>query len=135
VPLPGHKIDTPKRLYQSEAILNMFEEKGAVIIGGDFNLLPHTQSVQTFVEQGYRNLITEFDIKTTRNQITYERHPDNIQYYADYAFVSPAIEVIDFIVPTDIVSDHQPLELTFNCLAPVPSPQATPRPQFALTLE
>lgn len=118
VPRPGYKLDTPDRLYQSKKLLDTFKDNEAVIIGGDFNLLPHTQSVQTFVQHGYQNLVTDFEIKTTRNRISYEKYPDAIQYYADYAFVSPAIKVIDFVVPSDLVSDHQPLELTFDCLVP-----------------
>lgn len=111
-PQPGHKLDTDERLHQSQKILETFSHKGAVIIGGDFNLLPHTQSVGVFSNYGFKNLIEEYDIKTTRNKITFERFPQNIQYYADYAFTSPTIKVKDFVVPEEIVSDHQPLELT-----------------------
>jgi len=128
---PGHKIDTPARLYQSKTIINAFKDKEAVIIGGDFNLLPQAESIQTFAKRGYRNLISEFNIKTTRNRITYELFPDNIQYHADYAFVSPAIQVTDFTVPTEIVSDHQPLELTFDCVASQQLLQPTLQSQFA----
>lgn len=113
IPIPGHKLDTPARLLQSQAILDAISGD-AIIIGGDFNLLPETESVQVFAEHGYRNLIADFDIKTTRNRLTFERFPDNIQLYADYAFTSPAIKVTDFVVPGDVVSDHQPLELTFE---------------------
>jgi len=109
---PGHKLDTPERLYQSHEIIETLKGHEAVIVGGDFNLLPETQSVQTFTEHGYRSLITDYDIKSTRNRITYERYPNSIQYFADYAFVSPRVKVVDFVVPTDVVSDHQPLELT-----------------------
>ena len=112
VPQPGHKLDNPARLYQSETILSTLAHHEAAIIGGDFNLLPETKSVRTFVEHGYRNLITDYAIPTTRNRLTFERFPDNIQLFADYAFVSPEIEVRSFVVPDDIVSDHQPLELT-----------------------
>jgi len=130
-PLPGHKLDTSARLYQSKTIIDTFKDHNAVIIGGDFNLLPQTQSVQTFAEHGYRNLIADYGIKSTRNHITYERYPDNIQYHADYTFVSPAIKVVDFTVPTEIVSDHQPLELTYQ-LQPVALLQPAAHDQFAL---
>ena len=129
---PGHKLDTPARLYQSKEIIEAFKDKEAVIIGGDFNLLPQAQSIQTFTQHGYRNLISEFDIKTTRNHITYDLYPDNIQYYADYAFVSPAVQVANFTIPSDVVSDHQPLELRFDCVAlPLLQP-ASPQSEFAL---
>lgn len=114
IPVPGHKLDTPARLYQSETILNTFKSSDAVVIGGDFNLLPEAKSIAMFEEYGYRNLISDYEIATTRNRITFEKYPDNIQYYADYAFTSPRVNVVDFVVPDDVVSDHQPLELTIT---------------------
>ncbi len=114
IPYPGDKLDNAARLYQSQTIIDTFAGQQSVVIGGDFNLLPHTKSIQTFSENGYQDLIADFDIKTTRNRITFDHYPDNIQYFADFAFVSPNIEVVDFAVPSGIVSDHQPLELQVN---------------------
>lgn len=111
VPFPGDKLDTAYRLDQSKHLIDTFAGKSSVIIGGDFNLMPETESVQMFRRNGYQNLITDYEITTTRNQITYDRHPDNIQYFADYAFVSNGVTVESFVVPADVVSDHQPLEL------------------------
>lgn len=110
-PHPGDKLDSTERLVQSQTIIDTFAGKESVIIGGDFNLLPDTRSVQIFNENGYQDLIADFDIPTTRNRLSHERYPNNIQHYADYAFVSSDIKVVDFVVPTEIVSDHQPLEL------------------------
>lgn len=112
IPLPGHKLDSPARLHQSQALLKAFAEKENTVIIGDFNLLPESESVQLFTCHGYMDLIAQYGIESTRNHITYERFPDNIQYYADYAFVSPTLTVMNFTVPDQIVSDHQPLELT-----------------------
>lgn len=111
---PGDKLDSPARLYQTDALIKAFEINNAVVIGGDFNLLPESKSVQDFAEHGYRNLIVDYDVKTTRNEYAFERYPNNIQYYADYAFVSPAVTVKEFIIPEEIASDHQPLELTIS---------------------
>lgn len=111
VPYPGDKLDSDVRIYQSEKLIETFANHKNVIIAGDFNLLPETKSIQLFSEYGYQDLIREYAIKTTRNHYTFDRYPDNIQYYADFAFVSPALNVQSFIVPADIVSDHQPLEL------------------------
>lgn len=113
IPLPGHKLDTPARLYQSQTLIDTFAGK-RVVIGGDFNLLPEAQSVKTFAEHGYQDLISDFAIQSTRNHHAFERYPDNPQYYADYTFVSPDIKVTDFVVPEEIVSDHQPLEVTIQ---------------------
>ena len=114
VSTPGDKLDNPDRLRQSNAIIKHAKQFKNVIIGGDFNLLPETTSVQLFTQNNYQNLITDFKIKTTRNQITFDRYPDNIQYYADYIFISPDIKIKSFTVPTEIVSDHQPLELEIS---------------------
>jgi endonuclease/exonuclease/phosphatase family metal-dependent hydrolase len=110
-PYPGDKLDSHARLYQSQVLLETFNGKESVIIGGDFNLLPQTDSIRVFSKSGYRDLIEEYAIKTTRNHITFEQYPDDIQYYADYIFVTPDLTVTGFVVPTEIVSDHQPLEL------------------------
>jgi len=116
-PYPGHKLDCAARLYQSEKILEKFTDDDRVIIGGDFNLLPDTKSVQMFNEHGYQDLIADFDVTTTRNRITFERFPNDIQYHADYVFVSPGLQVNSFVVPSEIVSDHQPLELSVSISA------------------
>lgn len=111
VPRPGHKLDTPERLEQSRELVKFFKFKENVIIGGDFNLLPETDSVTILEKAGFRNLIKEYDIKTTRNEISYGMYPDNIQYYADYTFISPDVRLKNFTVPDIVVSDHQPLEI------------------------
>lgn len=116
IPLPGHKLDTDDRIYQSNKIIETFAGETDVIIGGDFNLMPDTESVKLFERAGYQNLINEYEIPSTRNYITYEKYPDSIQYFADYAFVSGSIAVSNFVVPTEVVSDHQPLELEVDLL-------------------
>ena len=116
---PGEKTDTSARIEQSEKIINYFNyKKGPKIIGGDFNLLPETKSVKMFEKAGYRNLIKEFDIKSTRNKVGWEQFKNDPgfvkQYFADYVFVSPEVKVKNFEVPDIEVSDHLPLILDFD---------------------
>lgn len=113
---PGHKLDVPPRLKQSEEIIDFLKGKsGAKIIGGDFNLLPQTKSVKMFEESGYRDLIKDYKIKTTRNRLAWEQFPDKTkQYFADYLFVSSKVKVKKFEVPAIEVSDHLPLILDFE---------------------
>lgn len=112
---PGHKLDTPERLKLSESIVQTAQScQGPVIIGGDFNLLLDTQSVQMFADAGFRHLIKEFEIKTTRNRLAWEKWPDSPQYHADYIFTSPDIQITDFQVPNIEVSDHLPMILNFE---------------------
>jgi hypothetical protein len=116
---PGTKMDTSVRIKQSEKIINFFNnKKGPKIIGGDFNLNPDTKSVALFEETGYRNLIKDFKIKSTRNNISWENFKDVPgfvkQYFADYVFVSPDVKVKNFEVPYIEVSDHLPQILDFE---------------------
>lgn len=111
---PGEKLDTLARLDQSRKILDVFKNiSGPKVIGGDFNLLPETESVAVFEKAGYTNLIKKFSIKNTRNRLSWERF-ENIQYYADYCFASKDIKVEGFEVPNLEVSDHQPLILKID---------------------
>lgn len=113
---PGHKLDTPVRIRQSRLIIDKFMKKdNPKIIGGDFNLLPETKSILMFEKAGYRNLIKEFGIKDTRGKLNHERFArHDIQYFADYVFVSGGLKVISFKVPGVKVSDHLPLILEFE---------------------
>ena len=113
---PGHKLDTPIRIKQSEKIIKFFDSSTApVIIGGDFNLFNKTKSIALFELNGYRDLIKEFKIKDTRGKINKKIYQSsNIQYYADYCFVSRDVKVKTFTVPDPEVSDHLPLILEFE---------------------
>lgn len=112
--LPGDKLDTPIRLRQSEKIINFFADKnGPKIVGGDFNLDLSTKSVLMFEEVGYRNLIKDFNIKNTRNKLSWKQF-NNIQHFADFCFVSPEVKVKNFEVPQLEISDHLPLILDFD---------------------
>ena len=88
------------------------------MVGGDFNLMPDTKSINLFENSGYRNLIKEFDIKETRNRFawdTFKNDPDYVQqHFADYCFVSKDINVKSFEVPDIEVSDYLPLVLEFE---------------------
>jgi len=103
---PGQgKNDSADRLEQSARIL-AFTEKlpNPFVLCGDFNLLPETESLQMFERAGLRNLIKESGVTSTRTRF-YEKPAK----FADYAFVSPGIELNKFSVLPDEVSDHAPL--------------------------
>jgi len=113
---PAHKLDIPERIAQSQRIINFFSDKrGPKIIGGDFNLMPQTRSVTMFKEAGYRNLISEFEIKDTRGKLNHRQFKKNdLQMFADYVFVTPDVKVKNFQVPDVEISDHLPLILDFE---------------------
>ena len=111
---PGDKLDTPERLEQSKRIVDFLsKETGEKILGGDFNLLPSTESIGMIERMGMKELVREYKIETTRSELNYKRYPNNIQYFSDYVFVSSDIKVTSFEVPQLNISDHLPLVLEF----------------------
>lgn len=107
---PVNKLDDDTRLQASREIIRfMSKMPGPKIIGGDFNLLPETHSIQMFEEFGYHNLIRLHNISTTRNRLAW-RYAIK-QDYADYVFTSGDVGVKNFSVPKNEVSDHLPLIL------------------------
>jgi endonuclease/exonuclease/phosphatase family metal-dependent hydrolase len=108
---PGNKLDDAGRLKQSQSIIDFFKDKyDSIIIGGDFNVSPKTQSIEMFKQHGYRDLIKEFAIDTTRNHLAWDRHPTKM-YYSDYVFLSGVVTLKRFTVTKNEVSDHLPMLL------------------------
>ena len=111
---PAPKTDTPERLKQSEMIISFVKKYNLpVVIAGDFNLAMNTKSVGLFTEKGFRNLVKESGVKTTRSSL-YTIKWRYTDPFADYIFVSDDIKLIDFKVLPDEVSDHIPLYLEFE---------------------
>lgn len=117
MPYPGDKLDSEGRLRQTRQLLEWLGDQPIpAIVCGDFNLDPATKSVQKFAAAGYRDLVKEHQIATTRNRLAWEKWPNNMQLYADYTFVSPGVTVTDFRVPAMEVSDHLPMIIDVNLL-------------------
>lgn len=101
------KGDSEDRLNQSKKIKEFIEDqKGGVIMCGDFNLLPNTQSIKILEDISLKNLIKEKGITSTRTS-----YYTKSEKFADYTFVSKDIEVKDFKILPDEVSDHSPMML------------------------
>ncbi len=114
-PRPGAKLDTEKRIEQTTQLIASAEPTIPHIVLGDFNLLPGTQSIELFKENGFQDLLDEFHIPTTRNEVIWKRFPENKQLFADYVFVKNG-EHASWHLATepDIISDHLPLVLNFD---------------------
>lgn len=111
---PGDKLDNPERIEQSEKLVEFIAHQGgAKILCGDFNLMPNTQSV-AILEGEFRNLIKEFNVRTTRSNLNPYRNTPFEQAFADYVFVSKDLKVNNLIVPDIEVSDHLPMILEFE---------------------
>jgi len=107
-----NKLDNPARLEQSRVLIDFFGPlSGQKIIGGDFNILPDTDSIRAFATGGYVDLIKQFNIQATRNRFSWDLHPGSKQYYSDYVFISPDVKVQNFVVPQNEISDHLPIIL------------------------
>ncbi len=107
--IPNSKEDTPERLEQSDKIIKFLNSyKHRKILCGDFNLNPNTKSMFK-LEEGMINLIKKHNVKSTRSNLHTRKDK-----YADYILVSKDVEVKDFKVLTNEVSDHLPLFLEFS---------------------
>ena len=101
------KIDTEKRIEQSERVKNIFDKsKGAKILCTDLNVTPDTKSLSVLTE-GNRDLIKEYKINSTRSLS--KNRPEVV----DYVIVSPEVNVDNFSELQEEVSDHLPLLLEF----------------------
>lgn len=114
VALPGDKQDTPQRISHMKKLRLIWDSLAgsAKILCGDFNLYPETESIR-ILETASRNLIKEFNITNTRNEITWEKY-HNRQTFADFTFVSENVKVKSFEVPYTLASDHLPMVLDFR---------------------
>lgn len=80
---------------------------GPVIITGDFNLQPDSESI-SIITNHFRDLSTEFGLETTRNELTQKVE------VCDYIFVNDLVDVKDFYASDIVASDHQGLVLEFE---------------------
>lgn len=103
------KTDSAERIKQSERIQQFVTSLNTpVVICGDFNLRPDTESIK-ILEQGMNNLIKAHTIQSTRTPL-YNKE----EKFADYVFTSPDINVHQFTVLADVVSDHTPILVEFT---------------------
>ncbi len=104
----GPKRDNEHTIAQSEKILMFLETlKKPVVLCGDFNLALDTKSI-SMIESSMHNLIREYNIKSVRP--AFFEWPEK---HADYIFVSPDVQVKEFKVLPDEISDHLPLYIEF----------------------
>lgn len=106
---PDTKSDTPQSWDQMNKIIKFLNSnKYEKIFCGDFNLNPNTKSMK-LLEKDMVNLIKKNNIKSTRSN-----HHERKDKFADYILVSKKVNVINFKVLQEHVSDHLPLFLEFE---------------------
>jgi len=105
--------DSPRRLEMGKKIIQELQwESGQlspVILAGDFNILPHTQTIAS-IEKKLVNVFKD-ELKTTFNlkRKNLEKYPGFAQAVVDMFFVSPDISVSSHTCPQVDISDHLPL--------------------------
>lgn len=104
------KGDAEERVLQSANIVNFVSTLAhPFVLVGDFNLNPETESLKTLEDFPLRNLIKEYGITSTRTSLYTKENR-----FADYCLVSDGVEVEDFKILPDEVSDHAPLFLEWR---------------------
>lgn len=111
---PAGKDDTPARNKQAERLCTLIErihQPGeALVVCGDFNVLPESRTFDALRRLGLTDLVTGRGFTDTRTSL-YEK-PGR---YADYMLANAEAHVVDFeIVAEPEVSDHRPLLLTLS---------------------
>ena len=120
------KGDDSLRDFQSAEVLeHLFRLKhtyqvNKIVFGGDLNLALDTRALRKFEyddtgEPLFRNLIRYHSLNNTRTPRYRKFHVPNETMHADYAFVTPNVEVAKFSVENHIeASDHAPVHVIFR---------------------
>lgn len=103
-----HKNGDEETMKQCKQIADYITKlEGKIILTGDFNLAPHSESIEQ-LNSTLNNLCTRHNLTTTRNELT----PKN--EVCDYIFINDEIEEKEFKVAEEVVSDHSALILAFE---------------------
>lgn len=98
--------DNERRIKMSEIIAEKVKDQENVILAGDFNVMPHTQTVQN-IEKHLSNVF-KGKLKTTFNLRQKSIHALST-VVVDMMFVSPNLNITEAYCPDVDVSDHLPL--------------------------
>lgn len=103
-----HKNGDDETLRQCEMIAQYVGSlEGKVILTGDFNLAPHSESLEK-INKVLNNACIEYGVQTTRTPLTKKTE------VCDFIFTSPEVAVKGFEVLPDLASDHCALLLEFQ---------------------
>lgn len=106
--------DSEDRLKMSDLIVSEVEGKEKVILAGDFNLKPNTQTIEN-IEKHLTNVFKD-ELKTTFNltRKDLKRFPGYASAVVDMIFTSNDLIVTEHTCPNVDISDHLPLIIEFE---------------------
>ena len=106
------KVDTDKTILQSKFILEKLSKKDLpTILVGDFNLLSTTESMK-MISGRYHDLMSDYNIKTTRPQKEGRSGPQDA--VIDYIFIDNNFRTQNLNVELNDISDHYPVIVDFK---------------------
>jgi len=106
--IDAHKLGDDETFRQVNQIRDYIRGlDGAVILCGDFNLAPESESIK-LLDTDLTNLSVTHTLTTTRSNLTSKRE------VCDYIFVNDSVTVNDFKMDETIISDHNALVLDFD---------------------
>jgi len=106
--IEAHKLGDDETMRQISMIKDYIKQlDGAVILCGDFNLSPESESIKQ-LDSILQNLSVAYSLKTTRSLLTYKEE------VCDYIFVNEGVDVKGFSMDNTIISDHNALILDFE---------------------
>jgi endonuclease/exonuclease/phosphatase family metal-dependent hydrolase len=102
--------DNERRIKMSEVIVREIKGRENVILAGDFNTWPETETMKMIGN----NLTNVFQNKIPTTFNMKRKNPEFIPMIVDYMFVSPNLKIIDHYCPSVDISDHLPLVCVFE---------------------
>ncbi len=106
--IPEHKNGDESTMRQMRQIRDYINKlDGSIILTGDFNLSPHSKSLQ-LINRKLDNLSVKYKLETTRNELTHKKE------VCDYIFVNDQVKVKNFVASDALISDHKALILEFD---------------------
>ncbi len=105
------KHDTPQRQAQAVRLTTLIEQiatpDDALIVCGDFNIEPDSETFEILAKVGLTDLVTGRGFTSTRTS-----HYQKPGKFADYMLVNRHVTVVDFsVIANPEISDHCPLLL------------------------
>ncbi len=101
--------DTERRLQMSECILREVGENNPLVLGGDFNVQPNTQTMQSIAVKLTDVFANELKTTFAVELKDLEKYPGYATAVVDMVFVTADVRVTNHYCPKVAISDHLPL--------------------------